>query len=93
VTRGQYALLRRDATGRTGRRPNLYGHCLTCGATVSDWRRLLGVGARIVPCHAEPASAVLVYPGACNDCGASELLLTTLRARSHPGAFIGGRAL
>jgi hypothetical protein len=93
VTRGRLALLRCDASGRTGLRPNLYGHCLTCGATVSDWRRLLGVGARIAPCTAEPASAVLVYPGACNGCGASELLLTTLRGRSDPGAFIGGRAL
>ena len=70
------ALARCDATGSTDSRHGLYGHCVSCGATVHDWRRLLGVGARIAACTADARAVQLTYPGACGDCGGSELVIS-----------------
>jgi hypothetical protein len=72
LTSRQTALARCEASDTPGRH-SLYGHCVACGATAYDWRRLIGVGARLATCDADPATAVLTYPGACGDCGGSEL--------------------
>jgi hypothetical protein len=87
MTRRQGAFARCDATGRTVDRPSLYGHCLACGATVYDWRRLLGIGARIVARTTGACTVLLSHLGACGDCGASEVLVTAL------GAAVAGEPL
>jgi hypothetical protein len=76
MTERRCAFARCDATGPTDRRHGLYGHCVTCGATVHDWRRLLGVGARIAACIADARAVQLTYPGACGGCGGSELVIS-----------------
>jgi hypothetical protein len=76
ATRG--VLVRPDATrALASRRPSLHACCITCGATASDWRHLLGVGAVVVACPTEAQSALLTYPGACGKCGASKLLVNS----------------
>jgi hypothetical protein len=56
----------------------LHGRCVTCGASAYDWRRLVGVGARVAARSVNPASVLLTYPGACGNCGASELVVAAL---------------
>ena len=55
--------------------PSLHARCVSCGAATSDWRHLLGVGARVVASAAGAQSALLTYPGACSRCGGSKLLV------------------
>jgi hypothetical protein len=80
MTTRRCALVRCDATGRNDRTPSLYGHCVTCGAPAYDWRRLLGVGARVAGSTADPRSVSVTYPGACGECGGSELVVAGLGA-------------
>jgi hypothetical protein len=75
MTDRRCALARCDATESTDRRHGLYAHCVSCGATVHDWRRLLGVGARIAACT-DARAVQLTYPRACGDCGGSELVVS-----------------
>jgi hypothetical protein len=56
-------------------RPSLHARCTTCGATASDWRHLLGVGASVAASSGVSHGMVLTYPGACGKCGASKLLV------------------
>jgi hypothetical protein len=72
------------AAGQTDCRPSLHARCVTCGATASDWRHLLGVGASAVACSADSRSMLLTYPGACGRCGASTLLVDILLAARMP---------
>jgi hypothetical protein len=57
------------------RRPNLTAHCVSCGANASDWRRLLGIGAQIVPATPPAGHMVLRHPHACSRCGGSDLIV------------------
>ena len=72
------------AAGPTDCRPSLHARCVTCGATASDWRHLLGVGASAVACTADSRSMLLTYPGACGKCGASVLLVDILLGARVP---------
>jgi len=78
MTKRQCALVRCDATGRNDGKSSLHGRCAACGATAYDWRRLVGVGARVAACSANPGSVLLTYPGACGNCGGSELVVAAL---------------
>jgi hypothetical protein len=53
--------------------PGLYAMCPSCKEVVGDWRKLLGVGASVVAGAADADRFVLRHPGACSNCGASEL--------------------
>src|SRR5580692_2097753 len=75
------ALARCDASDTPGRH-GLYGYCVVCGETAHDWRALIGIGARLATCAADPATALLTYPGACAHCGGSELAVCALSARA-----------
>jgi hypothetical protein len=77
---------RRRLEARTGpatNRTELHASCVTCGATASDWRHLLGVGASVAARSADSQGMVLTYPGACGRCGASELVVD-IRAAEKP---------
>jgi hypothetical protein len=66
---------RSGSTEQSTSRRGLHARCVACGATASDWRHLLGVGASVVPSSADAESVLLTYPRACGKCGASELLV------------------
>jgi len=83
MTKRQCALVRCDATGRNDGGSSLHSRCVACGATAYDWRRLVGVGARVAACTADPGSVWLTYPGACGNCGGSELVVARW-AEAHP---------
>ncbi|HEX3346275.1 MAG TPA: hypothetical protein VHS09_16945 [Polyangiaceae bacterium] len=76
--RRQDARVRRERvlTCDSARRPNLSAHCVRCGASACDWRRLLGIGARIVESAPTSAEIVVRHPGACPRCGGSDLVVT-----------------
>lgn len=57
------------------RRPNLSAHCVSCGAMSCDWRRLIGIGAKVVASTPSTGQMVLRHPGACSRCGASDLVV------------------
>jgi hypothetical protein len=86
---------RSGSTEQPNSRPGLHARCVACGATASDWRRLLGVGASVVPSPSDVHGVLLTYPRACGKCGASELLvdvgsedrgtMATRRSGSAPG--------
>jgi hypothetical protein len=80
MTMRHRALVRCDATGRNDQISSLCSRCVTCGAPAYDWRRLLGVGARVAGCTANPRSMSVTYPGACGDCGGCELVVYGLGA-------------
>ncbi len=54
----------------------IHARCVACGATASDWRRLLGVGARLADCAMDASRIILDYPGACAECGSREVLVS-----------------
>jgi len=54
----------------------LSARCLSCGAPTSDWRQLLGIGARLADCAADESRVVLEYPCACATCGSSEVMVS-----------------
>jgi hypothetical protein len=84
------ALARCDATGRTDHRPSLYAQCMACGAAGHDWRRLLGVGAKLAARSIDSRSVVLSYPRACSTCGCSDLVVTALGAAELRAAALAG---
>jgi hypothetical protein len=84
------ALERCDATGRTDDRPSLYARCVACRAAGHDWRRLLGVGARLAAHATDPRSVVLSYPLACGICGSSDLVVSALGAAELRAAALAG---
>jgi len=59
-------------------RSSLRAACVACGATAYDWRRLLGIGAKVVSGSADGGRIVVIYPGACGKCGASELVVSAM---------------
>lgn len=62
-----------DATGRTERGSSVVARCVACGAVAHDWRRLVGVGARVSA--AGTRAVKLTYEGACGRCGGADLVL------------------
>jgi len=75
--------LRRQSARKTQdcgatRGADLSAHCLICGAAAHDWRRLLGIGARIVASTPQTGRMVLRHPNACSRCGASDLVVAAL---------------
>jgi hypothetical protein len=79
MTDRQRALARCDASESPPRHV-LYGQCVACGAIVCDWRRLIGVGARLAVSAVDPATARLTHPAACGACGGPELAVCALGA-------------
>jgi hypothetical protein len=58
-----------------GGRPALRARCTICGATASDWRHLLGIGASARTRSPESPGLLLTYRSACSRCGASKLFV------------------
>jgi hypothetical protein len=75
---GLFAL--RAATARVSDRSGFRARCSTCGAAVSDWRQLVGLGASVAPCAGDAAGLLLTYPAACVLCGANQLFVNTCAA-------------
>ena len=73
--RRRVALSRCDATGRTDSGTSLHAECMACGAVAGDWRRLLGVGARVIEGVGHVESVLVEYPGACGKCGGCALIV------------------
>lgn len=64
------------------RRPNLSAHCVSCGAMSCDWRRLIGIGAKVVVSTPSTGQMVLRHPDACSRCGASDLVVAAGAAQA-----------
>jgi len=56
-------------------RSSLRAACVSCGATAYDWRKLLGIGAKVAAGTADGGRVVVSYPGACGKCGAAGLVI------------------
>jgi hypothetical protein len=58
---------------RLSQPPSLHAQCKSCGATCSEWRRWLGVGATITAVAGDASRMTITYTGACGTCGGDDI--------------------
>jgi hypothetical protein len=58
---------------RLSQPPSLHAQCKSCGATCSEWRRWLGIGATIAAVPGDASRMIITYTGACRTCGGDDI--------------------